>query len=115
MAIVKITFSEDESKLIKNISNDEHIPEGVLVKKLVLDGLDKYKIDKSIYMYENRKVNLNTAAWIAGLSVRDFMSELESRGITLNLTPEMVTYSLEVLDKAFNNEKLRMVIYSENK
>jgi len=43
------------------------------------------------------------------------MSELESRGVTLNLTPEMVTYSLEVLDKAFNNEKLRMVLKSEDK
>jgi predicted HTH domain antitoxin len=68
---------------------------------------------KAIYMYENKKVNLNTAAWIAHLSVRDFMSELESRGIALNLTPEMVTYSLDVLAKVFNNEKLQIVLKSE--
>jgi len=52
---------------------------------------------KAISMYENKKVNLNTAAWIGDLSVGDFMSELESRGIALNLTPEMFTYSLDVL------------------
>lgn len=113
MAIVRIALSEDEAKLIKNISNNEHIPENILVKKLVLDGLDKYKIDKAVSMYENKKINLNTAAWSADLSVRDFMSELESRGITLNLTPEMVTYSLDVLAKAFNNEKLQIVLKSE--
>jgi len=64
-------------------------------------------------MYENKKVNLNTAAWIADLSVRDFMSELESRGVALNLTPEMITYSLDALAKAFNNEKLQIVLKSE--
>lgn len=113
MAIVKITLSEDEVKLIKNISNDDHIPENILIKKLVLDGLDKYKIDRSIYMYENRKVNLNTASYFAGLSLRDFMNELESRGVALNLTPEMVTYSLDILAKAFDNKELQTVLNSE--
>ena len=76
-------------------------------------ALDKYKIEKAISMYEEKKVNLNTAAWFAGLSLRDFMSELESRGINLNLTPEMVTYSLEILANVFDNEKLRTVLESE--
>jgi len=74
---------------------------------------NQYKIDKAISMYENKKINLNTAAWIADLSVRDFMNELESRGVMLNLTPEMVDYSLDVLAKAFNNEKLQIVLKSE--
>jgi len=110
LAVIKITFSEEEMKLLKNISNNEHIPENVLVKKLVLDGLEKHKIDEAVSMYEKKKANLNTAAWIAGLPVRDFMNELESRGVSLNLTPEMIDYSLEILTKTFDNKKLHKII-----
>lgn len=74
---------------------------------------EKYKIEKAITMYEEKKVNLNTAACFAGLSVRDFMNEMENRGMTLNLTPEMVNYSLNALAEIFGNKKLKKALMAE--
>jgi predicted HTH domain antitoxin len=110
LTTLRIDLSEKEMEWIKNIANEEHIPENVLVKKLVLDGLDKYRIDEAILMYKNKKLNLNASAQFAGISVREFMIELESRDIALNLTQEMVNQSLNTLAQSFNNDELKRVM-----
>lgn len=110
MTTLKIDLSEKEIEWIKNTANEQHIPEDVLVKKLVLDGLDKYRIDEAILMYKSKKLNLNASAQFAGMSVRELMNELESRNIDLNLTQDMVNQSLNTLAKSFNNDKLMKAI-----
>jgi len=110
LTTLMIDLSEKEMEWIKNIANEEHIPEDVLVKKLVLDGLDKYRVEDAILMYKSKKLNLNASAQFAGISVREFMVELESRDIALNLTQEMVNQSLNILAQSFNNDKLKKVM-----
>jgi len=106
----EITLSEDDAKFIKNIAYYEHIPEDILIRKLVLDSLNEYRIDKAIELYKGEKLNLNASAQFADVSVRDFMDILETRGINLNLTSEMICQSLEFLAESFKSEKLKKAL-----
>ena len=65
-----VRFSAEESALIERVSQREHLPEGTFVRKLVLDGLSRYRLDDAVERYEAGESNLGQAAQAAGVTVR---------------------------------------------
>lgn len=101
-----VRFTEEEDSVLKKISKEEHISESSLMKKFILEGIQRYKVEKAIDMYEIGEVDLNTAARFCGWSVRRFMTELERRGVKLSLTSEMYAESLKNLSEIFGDSSL---------
>lgn len=96
-----VRFSSDESALIEQISRREHLPEGTFMRKLVLEGLERYRLEQAIADYEAGEVNLGQAARRAGTSVQRMMTELDRRGIDIG-SPEHFATSLETLADLFD-------------
>lgn len=55
---------------------------------------DEVKLLVALELYREGKVSLGKAAGIAGLSIREFLNELRTRGVSIN-------YDLEELEKDF--------------
>jgi predicted HTH domain antitoxin len=95
-----VRFSAEESALIERVSQREHLPEGTFVRKLVLDGLSRYRLDDAVEQYEAGASNLGQAAHAAGVTVRRMLAELDRRGIHHG-SAEDVMASLENLAELF--------------
>jgi predicted HTH domain antitoxin len=95
-----VRFDQNETRLIAEISRREHLPEGTLLRKLVLDGLAEYRLEHAISDYEAGELNLGEAAARAGVSVERMMAALRRRGIDL-ISPAHFAESLEHLMDSF--------------
>lgn len=108
-----IMLTSDEAKILKHVSEADHIPEDVLIKKFVLDGLAEYRIDFACRAYARGRLNLSGAARVAGIGVEEMMNHLDRRGIEWRPTREQFLDGLEALAESFDNETLRRVVQEE--
>ncbi len=99
-----VRFSPEESAAIERVSERERLPEGTLMRKLVLDGLARYRLEQAIADYESGEINLGEAARAAGVGIRRMMVELERRGTGLHDEAHVVT-SLENLTTLFGGSQ----------
>ena len=95
-----VRFSSEESDLISQISQREHLSEGTFMRKLVLDGLERYRLDQAIARYESGERNLGQTARDAGVSIYQMIEELDRRGVYRG-SGEHVIRSLENLVELF--------------
>ncbi len=66
-----VRFSAEENALIEQVSQREYLPEGTLLRKLVLEGLARYRLEEAIADYEAGDRNLGQAARRARPRLRD--------------------------------------------
>ncbi len=99
-----VRFSPEEGALVAQVSQRERLPEGTLMRKLVLEGLARYRVEEAITDYQAGDVNLGQAARRAGVSVQRLMVELDCRGIEL-ASREHFTTSIENLAHLFGGTR----------
>jgi predicted HTH domain antitoxin len=95
-----VRFSPEETALIESISRREHVSEATLMRKLVLEGIARLRLDQAVADYAAGDLNLGEAAHAAGVGVRRMMMELDRRGIDLSRESELPN-SLETLADLF--------------
>ena len=97
-----VRFSPEESDLIAQVSAQEHLAEGALLRKLVLDGLAQRRLEQAIADYASGEINLGEATQRAGVSSQRMLAELDRRGIdTIDLSHFLG--SLSHLTQAFGS------------
>lgn len=109
-----IRLSEDESRMLADLSSREHLAEGTLLRKLVLDALDAYQLQQAVLDYERGEINLGEAAIRAGVGLQRMMAELERRGVGLG-TADHVAESLENLAELFGGSPELRAALAERK
>jgi hypothetical protein len=95
-----VRFTPEETSLIEEVSRREHLPEGTLMRKLVLEGIARLRLDRAIADYQAGDLNLGEAARSAGVSVRRMMTELDRRGVDLGGGQDIL-HGLESLAQIF--------------
>jgi predicted HTH domain antitoxin len=78
-----VRLTKEEAELLRQISEAELISEAALMRKFVLEGLRRYRLDQAIKRYQEGELDLSSAAQVAGLAVREFMGELHRRGVDI--------------------------------
>lgn len=76
-----VRLSLEESALLAKVSAREHLAEGTLLRKWVLDALVRARLDHAVADYTAGVTNLGEAAAQAGVSVARMLAELDARGI----------------------------------
>jgi hypothetical protein len=66
---------------LRQLSQVEHLPENVLLRKWVLEGLGRLRLERACDLVEQGQLNLSGAAHYAGIGVEQMMRELTRRGI----------------------------------
>jgi predicted HTH domain antitoxin len=78
-----VRLTKEEAELLRQISEAELISEAALMRKFVLEGLQRYRLDQAIKRYQEGELDLSSASQIAGLAIREFMGELHRRGVSI--------------------------------
>ena len=80
-----------EKKIIQefeDLANQENLDRPALVKKIMLEGLQRERLDLSIKKYVLQEISLERAAEIARISVHEMMAVLSKLGILSNVSIE---------------------------
>jgi len=88
----------EEAKLLEEAMR-EGIPKPVLARSLLIKAIREKVLKRAIKEYTSGKCSLGYAAKIAGLSIREFISELVKRGITLKYSPNELEEDLKTAEE----------------
>jgi predicted HTH domain antitoxin len=100
-----VRLSPDESERLHEISRRQHLSEAALMRKLILEGLERYRIETAVTAYAQGEADLSGAAAYAGISVHRMMQELRQRGIEFNVSAEKFLDGLETLARRFGGSE----------
>lgn len=103
----EIQLTDVEDKQLRQLSQAEHLPEDVLLRKWVLEGLSHMRLERACTLYERGRLNLSGAARYAGIGVEQMMQELRRRGIDHSPSVEQFVDGLETLADLFEKDELR--------
>jgi len=89
---IPLRLSKEDALLLEEEAKREGVGKSVLARRLLRKALRELRIERAIEEYKECKCSLGYAAEMAGLSIRDFISELIKRNI-------LIQYSLEDLEE----------------
>jgi hypothetical protein len=107
-----VRLRADESKLIAEVSAREHLAEGTLLQKWVLDALAHTRLEYATADYAGGAINLGEAAGRANVSVTRMLAELDARGVD-TITPAHFRASLTNLTELFGGSEERRAVLRE--
>lgn len=85
-------------QIIDGISKERNIDRTTALKVLVTVGWKGIRLEKAINLYKERKISVDKAASIAGLTVSEMMDILASRNIKSDETIEEYRQGLKLLE-----------------
>lgn len=106
---VVVRLTDQEISVLRQLSQAENLPQEVLLRKWVLDGLGRMRLERACTAYERGELNLSGAAHYAGVGVERMMRELTRRGIEHSPTVEQFADGLDTLADLFGKDELRDV------
>lgn len=96
-----VRLTQEEVTLLRQISEAELISETALMRKFMLEGLRRYRLDQAIKRYQEGTLDLSSAAQTADLSIRDLMWELHRRGVDIYGPESRLLEGVGTLAEAF--------------
>jgi predicted HTH domain antitoxin len=96
-----VRLTEEEARLLRQISEAELISETALMRKFVLEGIRRYRLDQAIKRYQEGELDLSSAAQVAGLAIRELMQELHRRGVDIYGPEHRLREGIRVLTEVF--------------
>lgn len=106
-----VRLTPAESNAVSQLSQDQEITESAIMKRWILDGIRKARIEKAVHAYMNREVDLRGGAAIAEVSYNRFVREIEKRNIVI-LEDDHFLDGLLFLAEAFDSPRLRRAVES---
>jgi len=103
-----IRLSPEEGMALEQLSREEHLPESTLLRKLVLDGLARRRLDWACAAYARGEIDIRSAARYASFSIYEMLNELKRRDIEI-VSPEQFLDGLADLADLFDAPELREV------
>ena len=83
--VIATRVNEELLREIELVSKVEGLDKSSAIKKLLLEGLKKWKLDYAIKLYKEEKVSIWKAARIANISIWELIEIIKEKNITLNL------------------------------
>jgi len=102
----EVKLTDTEAKRLKQLSQAEHLPEDALLRKWILEGLDRMRLRYACTLYEQGRLNLSGAARYAGVGVERMMQELTRRGIEHSPSVAQFVDGLDTLADLFDMDEL---------
>lgn len=100
-----VRLAPEEGERLKRISKAEGVSEAALMRRFILEGLARYRLEEAIRAYANGEVDLSAAARHAGISVYQMMTELQRRDITPQAARARFLDGLETLAETFGGSE----------
>lgn len=90
-----------ENDSLRRASETTGLSEAALMKRYILEGLARHRLEEAIQAYTNNEIDLSAAANHAGVSVYQMMAECERRDVTPAPAREKFIDGLQTLTNTF--------------
>jgi predicted HTH domain antitoxin len=101
-----IRLTEDEARVLADLARSDADTESELIRRWVLHGMRRLRIDQAAAAYRRDDVDLRGGAALAGIPIGLFVEELADRRIPLIDDPDVFERELQSLRSAFGGEDL---------
>jgi|Deesub1362B_J571_1020462.scaffolds.fasta_scaffold02966_9 predicted HTH domain antitoxin len=95
MMTTSVRLPKEMIEEIERISKEEGVDKGTLLRKLVAESLNEYRIKKALESYRDGRISLWKAAEIAGITYREALEELRKRNIPFRYDVEDLRADVE--------------------
>lgn len=79
---------KEVEKQIKDISNEEKLDKSTVIRRLLVEGIREWRIERALKLYRDGKITLGKAARMADTSLRQMMKLASDRAIPFQYTAE---------------------------
>jgi len=94
--IITAQIKEEMAKELNEFMEIYGVDRSTAIRKLLEKGLDEWKIERAISEYRDGKISLMRASEIAGVSIWEFLDELEEKDISINISWDTIEESLGI-------------------
>ncbi len=115
MITKSIRLALEESRVLRRISQAQGVSEATLMRKFVLEGLARCRLEEAIQAYSRGEIDLSTAARHARVSVYQMLSEIQRRDITPPTTQDKFLNGLETLARTFGGSEALLHVITETR
>lgn len=88
-------LSDEMVRDIEEFMKVHSIDRSTAIKELLKKSIDEWKIERAISEYVTGDISMMKASEMAGLSIWNFLHELQKKNITINVSLDLEEESLE--------------------
>lgn len=97
---VSTRLDESEMALLDSLAEVSGADRSTLVRSLMRRGMKQFRLEQAVEAYRHGAATLSRSAEIAGISLWDFLSRMESESLDLHYGVEEFEADLKALDGA---------------
>lgn len=98
-----VRLEPEENENLQHVSKTTGLSEAALMKRSILEGLARHRLQEAIVAYSHGEMDLSAAARHAEISVYQMMTECERRQITPSSAQDKLLDRLQSLADAFGS------------
>ena len=87
---LNLRLNKDLIKELEKLANFENLDRTVLAKKILIEGIEREKINYVIQKYIQKEISIERASEISGLSLFELIEIFSKLGIAHNLTEDII-------------------------
>jgi len=85
---MNLRLDEDFIKEFEELAEQENLDRSALVKKILIEGLQKERLNFAVQKYLLKEISIEKASELAKMSLHEFILKMSHLGIPSNLTLE---------------------------
>ncbi len=82
--ILSTRVEEAFASEIQQLANEEGLDKSSFLKKIILSGLQEYKIEHAVELFNKKKITLSRAAELADISIYELISLMPDHNMELH-------------------------------
>ena len=83
---MNLRLEEDLIKEFEELAEEENLDRSALVRKILVEGLQRERLNFALQKYMLKEISIERAAEIAKISIHEIILKMSQLGITSNLT-----------------------------
>ena len=83
---MNLRLEEDLIKEFEELAKEENLDRSAFVRKILLEGLQRERLNFALQKYMLKEISIERAAEIAKISIHEIILKMSQLGITSNLT-----------------------------
>ncbi len=84
-------------KSVEEMAETEHLDRTTVIRKLIAEGLQRYRVDRAMRLYAAGRLSKAHAAEMSGVSIYEILDEVDQRGLRSPYTVKDAREDLEML------------------
>jgi len=100
LVTIGVRIPEEILKELEESAKEENTDKSTVIRRFILEGLREYRRERAARLYRVRRVSIDGAAELAGLTVREMVDYLIKRGYKSSYSYEDLEKEMELFRKS---------------